>query len=106
MPYCTGFMKILSFHWNETLGSPFLKCQSWIHLFFVLVKRYRGILGDRQKILYKDLKNITENIHEEYALKSKDFERQFFPYFKLGKSYGNYQFHFLVVKKDYVRNGR
>ena len=74
---------------------------------FVLIKRYRGkILGDRQKILYKDLKNITENIHEEYALKSKDFERQFFPYFKLGKSYGNYQFHFLVVKKDYVRNGR
>ena len=74
---------------------------------FVLIKRYRGkILGDRQKILYKDLKNITENIYEEYALKSKDFERQFFPYFKLGKIYGNYQFHFLVVKKDYVRNGR
>ena len=45
---------------------------------FVLIKRYRGkILGDRQKILYKDLKNITENIYEEYALKSKDLTDNF-----------------------------
>ena len=70
--------------------------------FFVLVKRYRGkILGDRQKKLFGDLKAITEDIYKDYALKSKEFEREYFPYFKLVKSYGNYQFHFLVIKKDY-----
>ena len=75
--------------------------------FFVLIKQYRGkILGERQKILFNGLIDITENIFRDYALKSKDFERNFFPYCKLVKSHGNYQFHFLVVKKDYVRNGR
>ena len=75
--------------------------------FFVLIKQYRGkILGERQKILFNGLKDITENIFRDYALKSKDFERNFVPYCKLVKSHGNYQFHFLVVKKDYVRNGR
>ena len=69
--------------------------------FFVLLKRYRGkILGDRQKKLFDDLKAITEDIYKDYALKSKEFEREYFPYFKLVKNYGNYQFHFLVIKKD------
>ena len=49
---------------------------------------------------------LIENLCKEYALKSKELERDFFPYFKLVKSYGNYQFHFLVIKKDYVRNER
>ena len=75
--------------------------------FFVLVKRYRGkILGDRQKKLFDDLKAITEDIYKDYALKFKEFEREYFPYFKLVKSYGNYQFNFLVIKKDYIRNGQ
>ena len=74
---------------------------------FVLIKRCRGkILGERQKFLFDNLKEITKNVYKEYALKSKEFERDYFPYFKLVKSYGNYQFHFLVIKKDYVRNGR
>ena len=67
--------------------------------FFVLIKIYRGeILGERQKYLFNNLKKIAENIYQQYALKSKEFERQNLPYFKLFKSYGNYQFHFLVVK--------
>ena len=71
--------------------------------FFVLVKRYRGkILGDIQKELFDDLKAITEDIHKDYTLRSKEFEREYFPYFKLVKSYDNYQFHFLVIKKDYI----
>lgn len=75
--------------------------------FFVLIKSYWGkILGDRQKYLLENLKLTTENIHREYNLKSKDFERDFFPYFKLVKSHGNYQFHSIFLKKDYVRNGR
>ena len=75
--------------------------------YFVPIKPHRGkILGERQKILFRDLKAITENIYKKYALRSKDFEREFFSYFKLVKDYGNYQFHLLVTKKDYSRNGR
>ena len=62
--------------------------------FFILIERYRGkLLGEKQKYLFDNLKGITENLHKEYALKLKKFERDFFPYFKLVKSYGNYQFH-------------
>ena len=75
--------------------------------FFVLIKRYRGkILGEWQKFCFDNLKEITKNVHKEYALKSKEFARDYVPYFKLVKSYGSYQFHFLVIKKDYIRNGR
>ena len=52
--------------------------------FFVLIKRYRGtILVERQKFLFNNLKEITENVYKENALKSKEFERDYFPYFKL-----------------------
>ena len=62
--------------------------------FSILIKKYRGkILGEKQKYLFNNLKGITENLYKKYALKSKNFERDFFPYFKLVKSYGNYQFH-------------
>ena len=63
--------------------------------FFVLTERYRRkILGEREKYLFDNLKEITENVYKEQALKPKEFERDYFPYFKLVKSYGNYQFHF------------
>ena len=75
--------------------------------FFVLIKRYRAkTLGDRQKKLFDDLKAITEDIYKDYALRSKESEREYFPYFKLVKSYDNYQFYFLVIKKNYIRNER
>ena len=75
--------------------------------FFVLIKRYRGkILAERQKFLFDNLKEITENVYKEYVLKWKEFERDYFLYFKLAKSYINYQFHFVVIKKDYIRNRR
>lgn len=74
--------------------------------FFVLVKRHRGkVLGDRRHKLFDTLRNIIEKVYRDFAIKSKEFELKYFPYFKLAKSYGNYQFHFLVVKKDYFRNG-
>ena len=37
---------------------------------------------------------------------SKEFEIEYFPCLKLVKCYGNYQYHFLVVKKDYTNYGR
>ena len=44
--------------------------------FFVLIKKFRGnILGEKQKFLFDNLKEITENLDKEYASKSKEFER-------------------------------
>ena len=44
--------------------------------FFVLIKRFRGnILGEKQKFLFDNLKEITENLDKEYASKSKEFGR-------------------------------
>ena len=75
--------------------------------FFVLIKQYRGeVLSEKQEELFGKVKSISEDVSKDYATKSKDFERDFFPYFRLVKSYGNYQFHFLVIKKDYVGNRR
>ena len=75
--------------------------------FFVLIKKYRGkIFGEKQKFMFETVKEITENVDKQYALHSKEFEQQYFPYFKLVKSYRNYQFHFLVVKKDCINYGR
>ena len=52
---------------NETdLGSSF----------FVLIKKFRGkSLGEKQKFLFDNLKEITENLDKEYASKSKEFGR-------------------------------
>ena len=102
MFYWTGSMKI------EVIYKGYIiKVSQLNSSFCVLLKRYRGkLLGDRQKKLFDDLKAITEDIYKDYALKSKEFEREYFPYFKLVKSYGNYQFNFLVIKKDYIRNGQ
>ena len=44
--------------------------------FFVLIKKFRGnILGEKQKFLFDNLKEITENLDKEYASKSKEFGR-------------------------------
>ena len=68
--------------------------------FFVLIKRYRGkVLRERWKFLFDTLKLKTEDIYRDYASKSKNFEQEYFPYFKLVKSYVNYQFHFLVKER-------
>ena len=44
--------------------------------FFVLIKKFRGnILVEKQKFLFDNLKEITENLHKECASKSKELER-------------------------------
>ena len=79
-----------------------LGCLNYIIRFFVLIKRRRGnILGEEKKLLFNSLKRITEDIYNRYSSFLKSFEREYFLDFKLVKSYGNYHFHFLVVKKDY-----
>ena len=56
--------------------------------------------------MFENVKEITENIYKQFALYPKEFETDYFPYFKLVKIYENYQYHFLVIKKDYTNNGR
>ena len=44
--------------------------------------------------------NISERIYHKFADDCKEFRYNYFPYFKLVRCYGNYQYHFLVVSKD------
>ena len=79
----------------------YVKVSQFSSSFFVLVKRRRGkILGEKRNFLFDGLKKISEELYKKYASYSKVFEKEFFPYFKLVKSYGSYHFHFLVIKKD------
>ena len=48
-----------------------------------------------------DVKDFSEEIYKTYAEKSSNFRYKFFPYFKLVRSYGVYQYHFLVIRKDH-----
>ena len=70
--------------------------------FFVLVKRPRGkILNDNKTFLYDTVQRLSEDIYKNYADNCTKFSHNYFSYFKLVKCYGNYHYHFLVVKKDY-----
>ena len=53
--------------------------------------------------MFENLKKITEKIYDKYSRISSAFYRNYFPYFKLIKSYGGYHIHFLVIKKEYRR---
>lgn len=44
---------------------------------------------------------ISEKFYRGFARHSNRFRYNFFPYFKLVRCYGNYQYHFLVVRKYY-----
>ena len=71
--------------------------------FYVLVKKLRGkILGDNLKNLYlfDEVKYISERIYYKFTDNCKEFLHNYFPYFKLVRCYGNYQYNFLVVRKD------
>ena len=70
--------------------------------FYVLAKKPRGkILGENLKKLLDKVKHISERIHNKFAEDSNSFGYNYFPYFQLVICYGNYQYHFLVVRKDY-----
>ena len=70
--------------------------------FFVFVKSPRGkILNDDRTFLYDTVQRLPGDIYKKYAKSCTEFSHNYFPYFKLVKCYGNYHYHFLVVKKDY-----
>ena len=70
--------------------------------FIVLVKRPKGkILKNDRAFLCKRVQQISQDIYRKYAGNCTKFSYKYSPYFKLVKCYGNYHYHFLVVKKDY-----
>ena len=69
---------------------------------YVLIRKPRGkILNDDLKFMFENVKYISDKIYRKFAENSSSFRYKFFPYFKLVRCYGGYQYYFLVVRKDY-----
>ena len=87
---------------KENFKQYYVKVSEMNGSFCVLVKRRRGkILGEKQKFLLDTLQKLTEDIYLKFPNRSFFFEKNYFPYFKLVKSYGNFHFHFLgVIYRD------
>ena len=70
--------------------------------FYVLIRKKRGkVLGDKRKQLFDHLKDISENICNSCPKNNNDVTLRYFPYFCLIRNYGNYHFHFLVIRNEY-----
>ena len=96
------FYEDLDYEVKMRFTDNYVKVSQLKSSFFVLVKQPRGkILGDKRDFLFATIKRISEELYYEYCKLSCVFEKGFFPYFKLVKSYEGFHFHFLVVKKDY-----
>ena len=92
----------LEFSFHHEFSRYYIKVSQVKGSFYVLVKKPRGkILGDNLKNLFNDVTYIPEKIYNKFADDSKSFRYNYFPYCKLVRCYGNYQYHLLVVKKDY-----
>ena len=92
----------LKFSFRHEFSRYIVKVSEVRGSFYVLVKKPRGkILGDNLRNLFNDVKYISKKIYNKFADDSKWFRSEHFPCFKLMRSYGNCQYHFLVVKKDY-----
>ena len=69
---------------------------------FNLIRKPRGkISNDDLKYLCDNVQLISEKRHKKFSEHSKEVCYGFSPYFKLIKSYRNYHYHFLLVRKDY-----
>ena len=73
--------------------------------FYILIRKKRGkILGDSRKELFENVKNITENVYNNYARNCNKITitiNDYFPYCKLIRNYENVHFHFLVIRNEY-----
>ena len=47
------------------------------------------------------VKNSLGKNYQGFSKESSEFHYKFFSYFKLVCCYGSFQYHFLVVRKDY-----
>ena len=96
------FFEELEVRLKHKLPRYIVKVSKLNGFFFVLVKRSSGkILNDNKTFLYDTVQRLSEDIYKNYANNCTKFSHNYFPYFKLVKYYGNNNYHFLVVKKDY-----
>ena len=71
-------------------------------IFLCIDKKKRGkVLGDKRKELFDRVKIISENIYNSYARNNVNITYNYFRYCKLIRNYGNFDFHFLVIKNEY-----
>ena len=66
------------------------------------MRKPRGkVLGETFKNMADDVKYISGKVYKKVSEQSSRFRYKYFPYFKLVRWYGGYQYHFLVVKQDF-----
>ena len=51
--------------------------------------------------MFRPIQNIAESTYQNYSRNYPEITSTYFPYFKLIRNYGNYHFHFLVIRKEY-----
>ena len=96
------FFEGLEFSFQHEFPSYTVEVSEVKEYFYVLVRKpTRKILEQNLKNLLDKVKHIFEGIYNKFAEDSKSFCYNYFPYFKLVKCCGNYQYHVLVVSKDY-----
>ena len=96
------FYENLEFNMQREFSRYIVKVPQVRGSFYVLIKKPKGkILGDSLKNLFEDVKYISERVYKKFSNQSNRFKYKFFPYFKLVRSHGSYQYHFLVVRQDY-----
>ena len=96
------FFETVEFSMKRKFNMYIVKVSQVKRSFYVLTRKPRGkILGDDLRFMTENVKYISEKIYRSFARHSNDFKYKFFPYFKWVRCYNNYQYHFLVVRKDY-----
>ena len=92
------FFEGLEFSFQHEFPSYIVEVSEVKGYFYVLVRKpRRKILEENLKNLLDKVKHIFEGIYNKFAEDSNSFRYNYFPYFKLVKCYGNYQYHVLVV---------
>ena len=97
------FYEKLEFNLQQEFSRYIVKVSQVKGLFYVLIKKPGGrILGKSLKNMIDDVKYISEKVYKSILINQiQRFRYKSFPYFKLVRCYGNYQYHFLVVRQDY-----
>ena len=96
------FYENLQFNLQREFSRYILKVSQVIGSYYVLIKKPRGkTIGESLKNLFENVKYISERLYKKFSDQSDRFRYKFFLYFKFIRSYGNNQYHFLVVRQDY-----
>ena len=98
------FFENLELHLQRKFPHYIVKVSQVKGSFYVLLRKPRGKISNNDlKILFKHVKSISNKMYDKFSENSSMFCYNFFAYFKLVRCYGNYHYHFLVIRKDYKR---